>query len=317
MSWKIALLTTLVALSSADQYCRGLALGGGNDLGAFQAGAIVGLLKKLPVEETNYQIVTGLGVGAINALIVGKYNNTQNAQLEEELSEFWLSSRRGDFNKDWLFGRLDGYLKHSGLFDSSPMNKTIGQLMKGISSYRRPFHVSATDLVTGHLITFNSTLSHYALQTGIYASASAYVQMPIVKYNELLLTEGSIRYTADILGVINYCIGQGYNESDIIVDTIFTQYSDLDVVDASKYKTIEVVARVAQIYNYDNINTSIEVAINTFPNAKYRYILRPTSKQIGGKDESTFDYSKKDLSNLYQTGLREAELTEETRELPR
>lgn len=306
MSWKLALFTALLAFSSADQYCRGLALGGGNDLGAFQAGAIVGLLNNLPAQETNYQIVTGLGVGAINALIVSKFNNSQNAQLENELASFWQTSDRRDFLRDWVFGRVDGYFKHSGLYDSSPMYKTIGKLMKIAPGFARPFHVGATDLISGNLFIFNNTVNSSTLQTGIYASASDFVEMPAVPYKDLLLVEGSVRYTADILGVINFCINQGYDEENIIVDTVFTMYSNLDSVDAAKYKTAEVVRRVAEIYNYNSINTSLEIAFNSFPDVNYRYTLQPTSKKVGNMKSSKYSYSKDELKKLYIGGQAEA-----------
>mmetsp|Transcript_5905 Transcript_5905/g.10511 ORF Transcript_5905/g.10511 Transcript_5905/m.10511 type:complete len:314 (+) Transcript_5905:200-1141(+) len=306
MSWKVALFIALIAFSSADQYCRGLALGGGNDLGAFQAGAIVGLLNNLPAQETDYQIVTGLGVGALNALIVSQYNNSQNAQLEERLSDFWENADRSDFLKDWTFGRIEGTINKSGLYNSAPMNKTISKLLKESSQFARPFQVGATDLISGQLLIFNSTLSTRALQTGIYASASGYVDFPIVEYQDYLLIEGSIRYTADILGAINYCVEQGYAENNIIIDTIFTQYSDLDTVDASKYKTLDVTARVAAIYNYDNINTSLEVAINTYPSVNYRYTLQPQSRQIANQESNDYRYSKREFKTLYVQGQSDA-----------
>jgi hypothetical protein len=306
MSWKLTFLAAVLAFAAADQFCRGLALGGGNDLGAYQAGAISGLLSNLPAHETDYNIIAGLGFGSLNALIVSQFNNSQNTQLERTLSDFWKNSRRHDFLKDWPFGKIEGYHKHSGMYDSSPMRQTIRKLMNLSSGFARPFTAGATDLISGHLKIFNQTNSRGTLETGILASASGYIEMPVTKFQDMVLIEGSLAYTADILGVLNYCIDQGYEESNIIVDIIFTQSSKLNVVNAEKYRTLDVVRRVAQIYGYDSANLALEVAFNTHPEANYRYIIQPSSR-LPGKDESSqYDFSKKELNTLYEAGMSDA-----------
>ena len=41
---------------------------GGGDKGAFEVGVLKEFLKKLPAEETAYDVVTGVSVGALNAI---------------------------------------------------------------------------------------------------------------------------------------------------------------------------------------------------------------------------------------------------------
>ena len=48
--WRILCLFFLVIGSKAAK-CRALALGGGNDYGAYQAGVLVGLINNLPPGE--------------------------------------------------------------------------------------------------------------------------------------------------------------------------------------------------------------------------------------------------------------------------
>mmetsp|Transcript_17985 Transcript_17985/g.32309 ORF Transcript_17985/g.32309 Transcript_17985/m.32309 type:complete len:197 (+) Transcript_17985:456-1046(+) len=186
------------------------------------------------------------------------------------------------------------------------MNKTIGKLMKTSSGFARALHVGATDLRSGHLMIFTDSMSANALQTGIYASASQYLEMPIVKFKDTLLVEGSIRYTADVLGVVNYCLDKGYKEKDIIVDTIFTEYSELKEVDAKKFRTLDVVHRVYSIYNFQSINFSMEVAYHTFPSVHFRHIIRPSEDLVGIVEGKSYNYNKHQLKQLYKQGLEDA-----------
>jgi hypothetical protein len=304
MSWKIAFLAVLLSFASADQYCRGLALGGGNDLGAYQAGAISGLLTTLTAQETDYQIVTGLGVGSINGLIVSQFNSSQNAKIAETLNDFWETSKRSDFLKDWAFGRVEGHLKRTGLYNSAPTYKTIGKLMNLGPKFVRHFTVGATDLISGEILIFDSNHNRTTLQTGIYGSASIYVEMPVVPFQDYLLVEGSVQYTADLIGVVNYCLDQGYAEENIIIDTVFVQAAKLDSVDAQHYKTLDVVKRVAQVYLYDGVNISLQIAENTYPDVNFRYILRP--KKSYRENHERFGFTKHELKSLFADGMKDA-----------
>ena len=62
----MALIVTPV---SADK-CYALALGSGTESAAFQVGALQGLLNKLPSEQVQYQAVSGISGGAVNAVIL-------------------------------------------------------------------------------------------------------------------------------------------------------------------------------------------------------------------------------------------------------
>ena len=48
--------------------CRALVLEGGGDKGAYQAGAIRGLFESLPRNESAYDVISGVSIGAINGV---------------------------------------------------------------------------------------------------------------------------------------------------------------------------------------------------------------------------------------------------------
>jgi predicted acylesterase/phospholipase RssA len=66
----ISLLSTIfsshIAFASQD-VCHALALSGGANKGAYEAGVIWGLVNALTPEEVRWDVVTGVSAGAMNA----------------------------------------------------------------------------------------------------------------------------------------------------------------------------------------------------------------------------------------------------------
>lgn len=59
-------LITILTVSDAKSICRGITFQGGGSHGAYEAGAFHALTSLLPPEDTEYDYVTGVSVGAIN-----------------------------------------------------------------------------------------------------------------------------------------------------------------------------------------------------------------------------------------------------------
>ena len=63
-----------VDLNDLPDQCYGIALSDASDFGPYQAGALIGLLKHQLVTKENYQVITGVALGAINAYILATHN---------------------------------------------------------------------------------------------------------------------------------------------------------------------------------------------------------------------------------------------------
>ena len=68
--------------------CHGLALSGFGSRAAYQAGAIHGMLQKEGM-NFNWDVVTGIGSGALNAAILSMYSVDQTKAASLELDKFW------------------------------------------------------------------------------------------------------------------------------------------------------------------------------------------------------------------------------------
>lgn len=61
----------------------------GGDLGAFEIGALKGMLESLPKGQLEYDVVSGISVGSINALGITQFPKGQEAEMVEQMYTFW------------------------------------------------------------------------------------------------------------------------------------------------------------------------------------------------------------------------------------
>lgn len=298
----VGLISLLLAnrVDAINGKCRVLALGGGSDKGAYEAGAIIGLINNLPSGEDTWDVVVGNGAGAINAMILAQYAQGNEDAAATALNNFWSSFTPAAFYKDWIGGLLTGLLAKSGLYNTAPMLSTIKSINK--AAPQRFLGVGSADLVTGSYVFFNSTkASLTTLNTGIYASASEYLFFPYVEYSSFKLTTGSIKYSVDLYSGINACKNMGYSESNIIVDVVLGTGKNLEVVDASNYKTIQTVIRYNEISSYHDSELIIKMAEANLDQVLFRSVIYPSHKLPGSL--APYAYSSAELAAQLALGI--------------
>jgi len=73
----------------SSQSCYALAIEGGGDLGAYEAGVIQGLIQNLPGNEVEWDIIAGISVGSILAAGMGQFPKGQEATMVEWIISLW------------------------------------------------------------------------------------------------------------------------------------------------------------------------------------------------------------------------------------
>lgn len=274
--WRIiAGVLVLTSVQALNGNCRVLSIGGGSERGAYEAGVIIGLINNLPAGEAQWDVVTGIGLGALNAGIVGQVAQGQEASAVNTLTNFWSNFTFSQVYTDWPGGLITGLLLESGLYDSSPLKKTISKLTP--SKFQRWTAVGATDLVSGNYVLFNSsgqTLA--AMQTGILASVVEPGILPFVNYNKLQLVSGSLKFGVDLDSAVNGCKALGFNVSQVVVHVVMGAARALKGVDASNYKTLQASMRYAEVAAYELFEKAIEYAQNDFPGIQIPYVIYPS-----------------------------------------
>lgn len=84
------LILSLACTSFALQdHCYALALEGGGDRGAYQAGALYEIMNHHGDESVEYDVISGTGVGTINGALLASYAKGNEEQAAEDMISLW------------------------------------------------------------------------------------------------------------------------------------------------------------------------------------------------------------------------------------
>jgi len=236
-------------------------------------------------------------------MFLAQYSQGSEASAASDLQAFWSKFTPSLFYKDWFGGVLTGLLSKSGLYNTASMSSKINAISK--STPKRFIGVGAADLTSGRYVFFNSTKASLAtLNTGIYASASEYFFFPYVEFSGYRLTTGSIKYSVDIYSGINACKDMGYSENSITIDVVLGTGKNLEVVDASNYKTLQILLRYLDISSYHDSVLIVQMAQQHFQDVNFRSVIYPSQKLIGSL--TPYSYSSSQLATQLALGKSDA-----------
>ena len=220
---KLVIILALFSAAFAGDKCRAFAFGGAGDRGAYQVGVLQGLIESLPPEETQYDVITGISTGSINAWAMAHFPKGNETDFVNFMSDWWTNDwTHRHIWYDWWLGALEGLLSKPGLYDNKPMTETIADWeKKWPEGFKRTMILGSTNLVNGKFVTFNNTESPN--WGDVVAAATAIPGVfPPSKINGQVLVDGTVKYSVDIFDAITYCQDLGFETKDIIVDVALT-----------------------------------------------------------------------------------------------
>ena len=133
---------------------RALVLSGGGSRGAFQAGAIIHLLRDL---QTSYDAFCGVSVGALNAAYLAQWPTGGEVEAADGLARLWHSISTASVRRSrWPFGVIGG-LWSSSFYSSKPLAELVGRHLNGhdIATSGKRLRVGAVNMRTGGYGLFN------------------------------------------------------------------------------------------------------------------------------------------------------------------
>ena len=83
-------------------------MSGGANNGAWEAGVLWGFVNYGNAEDFAYDVVTGVSVGSLNALLVSVYPKGQEKEMVQYLSDTWLSLLNSDVWANWTLSPAAG-----------------------------------------------------------------------------------------------------------------------------------------------------------------------------------------------------------------
>lgn len=193
---------------------RALILSGGGSKGSFQ----VGKLKQLVEQGYRWDQITGVSVGAINAIYLGMFNKHEQHFGVLQLENLWRTKINGNCSvyEPWLPGSLTyvASLWKGSLFDTSPLRSLI-EMNVDIDKVKQsnvPIHIGVCSLNTGKFKTVLATESN--IIDYVMASSSFPIAFPTIEIDGEVFTDGGIRNTVPI----RTAIASGVSEIDVIIN---------------------------------------------------------------------------------------------------
>jgi predicted patatin/cPLA2 family phospholipase len=288
--------------AGANGKCYALALQGGGDKAAYQAGALAQIIAERGA-EAQYDVITGVGIGAINGAILASHQKGDEAKAIQDILNFWGNLQEKDIYTNWSWGgAVRGLLFKSSLYDSSPFRKLLNKLVK---SPVRKFEVLATNAYDGTPKIWNQDVDLATLIKAIDASA-AYPGFfePVSDIDNNTYYDGGTSYSINLGGAIDACKKLGFAESDIVVDTILCSAATIKEKDTSDYTSIPMLIRYLEIRLYYDTMDLLERAKDGYRTVDFRYTIAPTKKLTSGL--VPFSFSKKQIDNMISIGKSDA-----------
>jgi len=261
--------------------CNALAMAGGGTYGAYEAGALWGMLYTDIYDKAKFQyhVVTGISAGSINTGGVALFPIGDEENMVNVLSERWASLTTPEVYTDWKpAGILTGVLAESGLFDTRPLHTFLDNFFEemGGNIYRK-VGIGAVDANSGNYLVFNETDPE--IIKGIMSSAAIPAIFPTIVYPErgYVNMDGGAVYGVDIFTAVERCREQVDDDSQINVDVVMCHASSFESAWTDRNSAISNFQRFKAIKDYNKGVADVFKFIQGFPNVNWRYYVTPSS----------------------------------------
>lgn len=295
-----------LTLSAPLQTCKGLVLQGGSDKGAYQAGVLQGLFQKLGAEAVDYDVISGITIGAVNAAWMTQFGKGQEEVMIDELLNFWLTIKASDVYKDWEGGVIQGLLFEPSMYNTGPgMEYLKTHITQAPQRYIGIGTANANNGGFKVFNNFNETLSAEDMLQSVMAAMGISGVFPYIEINESTYFDGSPLKSTDVASVVNQCRAlNGGNDSNIVIDIIMLSGKNLSTADIDGLNALQVLVRTLELTSYNNAMIGLVRAKETFPNVQFRYVISPSTPIPGSDMPISFDHDE--IVNMINMGNQDA-----------
>ena len=151
------ILATAVVAGKKDNKCHALAMSGGANNGAWEIGVMWGLAHYGEPEDYEWDVVSGVSAGSINAMYMSVWAPEDVVKMTEALSDVMARTLTHETWKNWKLGPLWGFWMKAGLLDDEPMFSYFQYLLEDFDSFKRRFTIGTVDIASGEYVTFDQT----------------------------------------------------------------------------------------------------------------------------------------------------------------
>ena len=202
--------------------CYALAMAGGGDRAAYEAGVLRGLTGSLPADEVAYQCVSGISAGSTLTAAFSVFPVGQESGVVDLAYEIIAGLNQSSIFTQWPGGVTEGFLHHSSMFDSTPLRRTFSAILAGRTlAQDRVTCMGVANLQSGQ---YERLCKHDSIEAVVNATLAT-AAIPGVFLAQTLASgetyiDGGTLVNVDVSGAILSCLDLGYSSSQITVDII-------------------------------------------------------------------------------------------------
>lgn len=278
----LAIVVTFVTSMKIDKgkrkKCRALALEGGGDMGSYEVGVLKAWVENLPPEEVQYDVITGVSVGSINAVAIALHDIGKEKETVDWMLGLWSELKASDIYRNWWGGIVEGIFFEEGLWDNHYEMDFLNETFQKFPERKlfRKVNINTVEFNTGEVYTFNETWPFDDLARAIRASTSMPFAFPHTYIDDYVFVDGGAIWNVDISGAIERCLEVVDDEKDIIVDTILCNGAkNVTSEDFESYNAISNYLRYNHIKGYYGFLSDYEEIKRGYPNVNFRYTVVP------------------------------------------
>jgi predicted patatin/cPLA2 family phospholipase len=307
----VVLIAAVFAIVSAtiDPHpdpCIGVALQGGGDRGAYEAGVLWGFVKNSDFPgEFEYDVATGVSAGSINSAAMLMFPLGQEDAMVEFLVNSWLATSQKDVFVNWAGGYLEGlFFKPALVNNDNELGYLTNQLYTDPN--QRMGVMVTMDINTAAKVAFTEQDwdddVDFAAHAALFSSAIPTLFKYRI-YDQYTFIDGGWVEGADIEDVIERCREVQPDDSKIIVDVIYCANTSIVVTDHGKYTGLEMYIRGQDIDQWRKATFLYEFTRQAYPKVNFRYFLIPSTPLPN--QNVPLDFKKENLEYMINLGIQD------------
>lgn len=282
---------------------RALVLSGGGVKGAYQVGALKHLIGDL---GRNYDILSGISVGALNCSFMSMFSKEQEKQGLDKLLGFWHNANNKMVYKRWFpFGKLHALWKNS-LYNSQPLVDLVRKNvnLEKVRQSGRIVSVGAVSLTTGHYKVFTGSDDHFV--DGVIASSAFPAGLKAIEIAGELYTDGGVKHVTPLGEAIKY----GATEIDMI---LCSPMSSTDKYD-KKSAAIKLALRTIDLMTDELVAADLKKAVlhNEIASLKVgydkKYVKINIIQPVQDLTENSLDFDHDKIMEMMEKGYQDSKI---------
>jgi predicted acylesterase/phospholipase RssA len=156
----LALVTCINAKNDPSK-CYALALSGGANNGAWEAGVMWGFTHYDDPSNYYWKVLTGVSAGAINSMYISAWAPEDALAMAEATTGLWANLKSSDIYVEWPEGIKGAVRNEASLFNDAPALEFFHETMLPFDDFKKAVTIGSVNIATGEYWTFNQTNTNF------------------------------------------------------------------------------------------------------------------------------------------------------------